>query len=306
MQTRRSRRYHRKIKEKNKSLKYKTAIVVFVILCASIYYFKFSPRYWNGINKISVVVKEQEEISVIVFDPLQKEVIQIQIPRNTQVDVSRQLGVWRLGSVWKLGENEGYRGDLLTDTITKNFNFPVFLWIESSKKGITGQSIVEIIRFYLLNKNSNIPFLDKLAITFFSIGVKNTARVNVDLSKTSYLEQEQLKGGEDGYIIKEKIPEKIASYFSEPLFQENATKVVIRDATGSWGVSRSFAKTMEVLGANVVAVIDEPEAGSNCIVNANDKYIKYFSKLFKCEPGNKRDNGMEIEVFIGREFAKTY
>lgn len=98
-------------------------VVVFLTLLAFLVFFLTRARYWDGKTKLSVVINERDNVLISTFDPTLEEVTTVKIPASTQVEVSRSLGSWKLGSVWKLGKNEKVGGRLLQETIVKNFNF---------------------------------------------------------------------------------------------------------------------------------------------------------------------------------------
>ena len=47
-----------------------------------------------------VINSSKDEISIVTFDAKRKEVSQIIIPTNTQVEVARGMGSWKIKSIF--------------------------------------------------------------------------------------------------------------------------------------------------------------------------------------------------------------
>jgi hypothetical protein len=136
-------------------------VILFVYL-----FLQIMSTVWNGRDKVSIVyVEENGDVGVTVLDPKLSEITTLVIPADTQVDVARNYGTFRIKNVWQLGVNEKYKGSLLADTVTQNFLFPVFLWDERPphlEKGSVGSTL----KFIFLPGQTNISFADRVYIGF--------------------------------------------------------------------------------------------------------------------------------------------
>lgn len=250
----------------------------------------FSTKYWNGKDKMSVVSPRNDgDVEVKIYDPKLSEVTTLVIPGTTEVNVSQNLGAFPIKNVWKLGVDQKIGGSLLSQTVTKNFSFPVFLW----KNG----------------RLSNIPIGDRLRLYFFEMGIGSLGKTEINLGKSQFLKAGKLTDGTKGYKITGDISERLTVYFSDNDWQDRGIKIYIKDATGTSGVSDSFGRVLEVMGGKVVTVdkVDK-DGGLDCTVSGKDrKVIAKITRLFGCRVGkNPTQGSFDLEITLGEIFATRY
>lgn len=285
--------------------------ILFLIVFIGIIFFFFGLRgkYWNGKEKVSLGInREDGEVLVASFDPSNDEITTILIPENTQVQVARQLGTWKIGSVWQLGKNEKLGGQLLAETITKNFRFPVFLWADENSSAFTTGSFWPTIKAVVNPGKTNIGLGDRLRIALFTLSVKNTNRINFNLKESSCLRKTKLLDGEEGFMISGSIPEKITTVFSEESISSQNLKAIIKDYTQKPGIPERVGEIVEVLGIKVATIKKEETKNIDCLVTARQDYIREkTARLFGCaeEKGNPEGN-FDLEVKIGEQFIKRF
>jgi len=247
--------------------------------------FRTNTRYWNGKDKINVVEQKGDgNVSVKVYDPKLEEMVTLIIPGETEVSVSRNLGVLRLKNVWQLGVNEKIGGDLLAQTVTKNFLFSVFLW-----RGSDG--------------STNIPFGDRLLIWIFEKRTKNLQKTEIDLGKSQFVRKLKLSDGEIGYKLPGAISERLTVYFVDNDFVESPPKVYIKDATGTFGVSENVGRAIEVMGGKIVTIERAQTDDSDCLVRG--KLAKKIDRVFDCKV-DKGTSNFDLEIVLGKSFAKRF
>ena len=111
-------------------------LIVVALSAVFVLYLVLTTKYWNSKEKLSMaIISPEGAVVVSVLDPQNGEITNISIPKNTQVEASRQLGTWKIKSIWALGENEKIGGALLKDTVVKNFKFPVSVWADGEALG---------------------------------------------------------------------------------------------------------------------------------------------------------------------------
>ena len=181
-------------KRKNKFPLWKLA-TSFLLAISAIIYLWVTSGFFRSSTKPTFVVNDENGAIVSVFDKQQGTITDIVIPGNTQVNVSRQLGTWKLASVWKLGENEKLEGVLLTETIIKNFKIPVNAWRDH------------------LSGRTNLGVGDRLLFWFFSLGASSGDKREIDLANQNFLKKTRLWSREEGYLVSDSPP----PYLSSPL-----------------------------------------------------------------------------------------
>jgi len=247
--------------------------------------FKLNTRYWNGEDKVNVVEQNSDGgVSVKVYDPKLEEIVTLIIPGETEISVSRNLGILRLKNVWQLSVNEKIGGKLLTQTVTKNFLFPVFLW-----KGSDG--------------STNVPFGDRLLIWIFEKRTKNLQKTEIDLGKSQFVRKLKLNDGEIGYKLPGAISERLTVYFVDNDFLVDSPKVYIKDATGTFGVSENVGRVIEVMGGKVVTIEKAQGQDSDCTVWGT--LAKKIVRIFDCKV-DKRTSNFDLEIVLGKSFAKRF
>lgn len=279
-----------------------------IILIVLVYLFICSrARIWNGKDKVSVVYRYANgDVGVTIMDPVLTEVTTLVIPGDTQVDIARNYGTFRIKSVWQLGVNEKVGGDLLAETVTQNFLFPTFLWI-GKPSGLDDGATTALINFILFPSNTNISFGDRLQIGLFGLKVSDFERSKIDLGKSQFLNKKKLEDGQMGYELVGPISQRLTVYFSDNEMNPSEIKVNITDATGTAGVSEKLGEILQVIGGKVVT-IDKKSTPENidCVITGNNSQaVRKISNLFDCKVGGEKTS-FDLDIEIGSEFAKRF
>ena len=95
-------------KEKKKNLL--PFFLIILLFGALLFYILATSAFWDGKSKLSLVINNQEEVIVSTFDPTNSEIINIYIPGDTEVELSRNLGKIRIKNAWAVGLNQGEEG----------------------------------------------------------------------------------------------------------------------------------------------------------------------------------------------------
>lgn len=269
----------------------------------------FQTRFWKSSTKTSLVIyKENGEVVISVFDPGLEKITNITFPKNTEVDVARQLGRWQLGSVRELGENENLEGKLLAETIVKHFKLPVAAWADASALGFAEGGIVGIAKASLLPYKTNLGIGDKLKLGLFSIRIKNLKRENIDFSEGNILKKVTLIGGEEGYVLAGRLPNYIVALFSNSNISNEGAVVVILDATGKANVAEEVGEVVEVMGVKLANIKKEEADDFDCEVKGNNKeLLEEIAQVFSCKKLKAAPEGnYDLEIRIGKEFSRRF
>lgn len=302
---------HRRFNKKTKKGRTWVYILIICLCLSALLAIRFlkDREFWNGESKVTLVIQNPDRSATVsVFDPLLNEITSILIPANTELEVSGGLGVWKLGSVWQLGENEGIGGgELLSATLRRQFKFPVNAWADSKAIGLTKNNFGAVFSALGSNYRTNLKIGDKIALARFSLKVDNTKRNKIDLSDTPYLFKTKLKDGEEGYLIGRNISRNLLSVFTNTKLSQEEFQIEIRDASGNTNVAREVGELMQVLGAKVASVVKKEESNTKCIISGNSKeVVKEISILLSCEAKFVESGSFDLEIEIGKEFSKTF
>lgn len=294
----------RKEKKGKKTFPFFKILTPILIVGLFLMYVRLNTHVWNGNDKVAVVYKDKEDVAVTVFNPILSEVTTFKIPGDTEVDVARNYGTFRIKNVWQFGINEKAGGALLAETVTQNFLFPVFLWTGKTLD-LSKVSFGEMLSFVFLPGTTNIAFGDRLQIGMFALRVQELGKTNIDLGKSQFLDKGILNDGYPGYKIGGPISQRLTIYFSEN--ELGGIKVNITDATGVQGVSEKLGEILQVIGGKVVS-IDKKNVPENldCTVRGKNKVVmEKVVNLFSCQVG-KGDSSFDLDITVGQEFAKRF
>jgi len=293
-------------KPKRKPSLYLVAGVIVVLLGVV---FVSSTNFWNNNSKLTVLIQESEgDLRLTTFDPVVGEITNIVIPSNTEVEVAQHFGIFRVGSVWKLGFSEGLGGNLLAKTVSKNFKFPVYIWAGNNASGFSSANYLEVIKAVFTRYKTNLKIGDRLKIALFSIGVPNSRRVEINLSDTPYLKKTKLTDGKDGYVIEKNIPVSILSVFADPIITKGEYRVVITNNTSSAGIANQVGEIVEVLGAKVASVKRGENDVDGCVVEGIDREtVAKIAQILGCKEGDQKlDANFDIEIVLGNNFEEIF
>ena len=244
-------------------------------------------NYWTSNTKLTLLVQESRgELNLITFDPEVGEITNIKIPSNTEVEVARRYGVFRLGNVWELGYSEGLRGDLLANTITKNFKLPVYTWADSQAVGFVSTNYFDVGRAVISRYRTNLKIGDRIRIAAFVFRIPNSRRVEINLSDTQYLKKTKLIDGEEGYVIVRNIPVSILSVFAEPMITKNGYRAE-RNRRTEATIAQGRAEAMRIktdADSKRIELLAAAEARAKAIRGQGDAEAAEYYKMLDADP----------------------
>jgi len=309
MPVKKRKRPKRRLK-KEKKINYFAVFVVFIFVLLFLGFKNvLSYRFWDGTNKVDVTIKMTSgDVIQAIFDPEANEITSIIIPGDTQLEVARNLGKWKLKSVWNLGKNEGLGGELLTRTISKSLKFPVYIWADSPAVGFTSPKLTSVLHAVFTPYKTNLSFGDKIALGFFSLKVKNVDRVEINLNETTFIKQKQLEDGTNGYILTGLPSPKLYSNFIDEEFTRGTLRVVIKDASNDYTSAKSVGELIEIMGGKISAITKEEESDVVCLVGSKSPDLAgKVAMIFGCDQktGDNLEN-FDLEITLGKNFAQSF
>ena len=308
MPARKRRRYKSKSKAKKRPVLIKF-LVTLLILTAFVSYIFLSSDFWDGKNKLPIAIAtDGGNVTIAVFDPGVREITSVLIPGDTEVELARGLGTLRIKNVSQLGENEGLGGQLLSETLTSHFKFPVAVWADSEAQGFLSKNIFDLAKSVVVPYKTNLKLGDRARVALFSIGIQNTKRSEIDLSESSYLEKANLKDGQLGYTVSGRLPSSLLVIFSDPEISKKGLTVAILDYTSNQVSARKLGEVIEVLGAKVATVSEKDVDQFDCRVKGvNPKIAERVATLLSCQTQESDVEGnFDLQIEIGEDFAKRF
>jgi hypothetical protein len=306
--SRKEKRLNKKGKSERKKILSFLKYIIFLIFLLSIYLVLSSKtKFWNTTGKLSVVINSSNnEISIVTFDAKRMEISQIIIPSDTQVEVARGMGSWKIKSIWKLGEEEGLGGLLMAETLTHQMKMPVYVWVDAPGEGFISKNIFKILKTLFYPFRTNMGLGDKIRIVLFNISVKNSDRKIINLAETSYLKQGELTDGGSGYLITGKYPSELLAIFSDEEISQKSLKVAINDYSGNSVVANNLGEVIEILGAKVASINNEEKLSMDCEVGGNNLLVEKIVALFNCRKTGGGEGVFDVSLKIGESFAKRF
>lgn len=309
MPAKRRNRKHQLKKQKKISIGQLKVVIIFLLVSVSLIYIFLTTKHWDGKTKLSMVINNGERgVSLVTYDPQLDEIVNMVVPASTQINLSRQLGTWKIESVWQLGINEGFAGQLLSESITRHFNFPVYIWADSQASGFLETNPMGLIKAAVSPYETNLKLGDRIRLAWFALGVKNSKRLTINLEETVFLSEIELVGGERGYVKTGRLPQRLAVIFSDPTISKKNLKVVIHDATGKVGLAQDVGELIETVGLKIASVVKQERDDFDCEIYSEDsEVVEKLSKILLCQSLDEPYEGnFDVEIRIGEKFAERY
>ncbi|QQG47287.1 MAG: hypothetical protein HY044_04135 [Candidatus Woesebacteria bacterium] len=243
-------------------------------------------------------------VSVNVFNNRSNSITSFKIPSETLVSASRNLGFWKIKSIWRLGIDEKLYGKLLSETLAKSFYFPVDSWASYEANGFLSGGFGASLSSLFSSYKTNLSFWDKINIFLMS----NTSRRDFsDLKETSLLEEAVLPDGDRGFrISNSNIQSEIVSAFADPvLSSKSATVSIFNQGQLANDKIVGVGMLLEMMGAKVIGSFSKGSSDFNCQVEARDKEAAFeFQRILGCSIQIAPDLGDgEFKLYLGRQFV---
>lgn len=245
-----------------------------------------------------------ENVTVTNFDFAHDEITTYSFPNDTVVDVSRGLGEWKIQTITKLAVIEKInQGQLLQESITKHFRMPINYWYDGDLQSITEGSFLKKISLLLPTQKSNIPYKERLILTFYLFDNKTSSHLSLD--ETTYLKKISLKDGSTGFVRVEPAPQRVLAAFSDAKIVEKKMKLIIKDGTGTYRRAKEISEVLEVTGFIIVAIDEIDEWQGSCIITArNPSEFEASLSFYGCSFEKRSDiPDAEVHMKLGREFV---
>ncbi len=298
----------RKFKGTTNLWKYPLLLLIFLVCLFTLYLIIVPAKYWDGKTRLALAIQDKDgSVKLSVFDPQTDSITILNIPANTEVEVTRQLGSWKMGSVWQLGVNEKIGGSIISETASSSLRLPTETWADTPALGLTKDGTLAIWTAVFGNYKTNLNLKDRLAIGLFAQGVKSPQRNEIDLAATPLLVKTKLADGSTGYKVRDSAVAQISTYFADAQISKENLNVVIYYPRNRLQEVQKLGEVIQILGVKVTSL--EPltqDLNFNCIINSQGNLTtKKIADVFNCKTEIKK-NQTGIELRVGEDFFKRF
>lgn len=282
-----------------------------VVLLAGVLWRLYSSwinRIWLAPSRITVVVAQEDPI-IYSYNPAAKSIFIVKIPKNTQIEASYGYGNWFTGSLFDLGEQEHLGGDLLAQSVQKEFGMPVDAWVDSR-----GEVLFTHNGYSGFFGETNLTLFDRLNLILAISGSDPSLYREIDLVTEGVIKEIKLTDGEMGFEV---IPERAKVVFEllkdDAVLSERKTAVIV-NLSEEPGLAVKVAQIVGTLGIRVIGVQTGNVARNSetCSIRAfgedsESLSVQRVSRILDCEIQDQALSvPADIEIRLTDEFAKRF
>lgn len=247
------------------------------------------------------------------------------VSSDTYVEATRGFGLYRMGSIWALGEIEGEGGKLLSETMQELLAVPVHAWLGrsdattlSSDDGYVSDLKAQFSLQKLLVPSfseefaTNLTIIDKFLLVVELFNVRANQIDVLDLSATDAVSEFELADESRAISVDVEILDTVTgSIFENQKIREEGLSVEVRNATDRPFLAQKASRTLSNLGVKVVRVGNSNVNEPRCVVYGSEdlkktETAKTIRALFNCsfitdEQGRSIE---DLEVVIGESYSE--
>lgn len=276
-------------------------LTILLVLLGLCFVILFKTSFWGRGERLGLTyIDPTGDIAVSNFDPKLMTISTIIVPKDTEVEVSRSLGKWRIGALLQLGENEKLGGVLLSETSTRYLKMPTEAWA-SRDVSLTS---------WFSDLSTNLSISDRVSISVFSLVVRSGAKTTINSAEARYLKKAKLSDGKMGYIrAQDSLPFELSTIFADPDIALEGQKIEIENRTGNKGVAAKLGEIVEVMGGKIFSVEAGEKDNSDCTIYGKSSITRNrIAKIFSCKTSekSKEQGNFDLIIQIGTDFARRY
>ena len=274
---------------------------------------------WNGEFNLNIVVKKNDSLFVLVFNPKDERAILINIPNQTLVEVADDFGKWQIRAVLGLG---GVK--LVEETIASLLGIPIdgFLDIEGLQSVADGDQLIAkfgkdlthgFILLPAISTDLTLIELIRLKMGLSSVRFDKIEKLDLTLA----LEKSKLPDGTEVLIPDLiRIDGIIAPFVLDPIIKLEHKNIAIFNATKVSGIAQSAARMVTNMGGNAIITTNASKKIPNTqVIGEKSQTLKRLLEIFekncgkncdRIDPGNEEivTSRAQINIILGEDFAK--
>lgn len=241
-------------------------------------------RFWKGSSRFTVAVVNASPYLFSYQEGV--GLTRVEISPDIQVSAIRNLGEWRLGSLYELGELKGEEGKIFTGTLQSVLGIPIDGWL-------TGGQLNDI----LFGGKTNLAYLDRLKLAWVVWKTPTNSRIFISV-----------KNEESVGLVKGAFSQNLVDL----IVSRERIGVGIVNSSGGQGVGRKAGRIVEGLGAPVLWIKTGDQARGRCEVRVSQKQRESATnrrilRIFGCSEVVVADEKLNfIELVLGKEIAPDF
>ena len=235
---------------------------------------------WDGKSVINLIIARNEngqdlkDLNFVSLDPISEKISVLELPEEIYIDVPKNFGSWKLGSVYKLGqENKPPMGeDLVKMSVSRMLALPVDGIIEVTTKG--DLDIEYLVADWKKNMFAGFGFLTEVRtdlslkettdFVFKASKVRADNITAVDFFRTSITQSKLLPDSSRVLGVDNiKLDTFLKQSLADPTISEEDLTVAVYNGTDHPGLTSEAVRMIGNLGARVTI-----------ITNSEDKFVK--------------------------------
>ncbi len=284
-------------------------------------------RYtWDGKTSINVAIKSSS-VAVLNYDPLDKKVVVMKIPDDTYFDLPKDMGEWRAGAIYDLGQEEKppVGSELLKKSLSKLLGLPIdgFITLKGDAGATPVNKLVDSLRG---NPLQTISFMKKMETdltpleTFSLLRDLSSVRpdkisvVDIsqsDITKSTLLPDSSRVLGVDSV----KLDLFVRKEMADPSIENEGKSIAIFNATTHPGLALQASREVTNLGGNVIFTATTDQELPQSIIVYSGKSITgdRLAQIYapQCLPGKCQSTDpkitssrADINIVLGEDYFK--
>lgn len=273
---------------------------------------------WSGKFNFNLMVRAKG-ISLFSYNPKLGEVVIINIPDETFLEVPRGFGSWQLRSIYDLGESEkaGEGNRLLASALSSFLGVPVDGFLDFKYRTESTKGIVDILR---ANPFSGINLLNglKTDLTPWELirlklgvsGVRFDKIKEINLIKLNVLDKQKLPDGQEVYYGDPVKLDSVLADLADPTLVSEHISIAILNATGVPQLAQKWARLITNLGGNVIITANAPgQLKKTQIQGVQSQTSERLRQIFaigdkiKPETSNLASSRAQINLILGEDYS---
>lgn len=235
---------------------------------------------WDKTANLNLVIKSKN-IALLSYDPINKEVLILEIPDSLYVNVPSGFGNWKISSVFDLGQAEENKigAKLLKASVANFLGVPVdgYIVFEGKYKEQSTTQLVNVLRdgifasYKLLpNIKSDLTTQEFIRLSGGLSKVRFDKLQDLDLTQLNLLDKSLLGDGTPIFTSDPDRVDSISSKLVEAVISNEKSSIAVYNATNTPGLALKAGRVISNIGGNVIISTNAGTKRKQTIIFTND------------------------------------
>lgn len=271
---------------------------------------------WNGDFNINILI-HAKTISLLSFSPKKEQVVIVEIPNHTYLEVSSGFGKWMISSVYDLGQSQKELGGgiLLKESLVDFFALPIDGFLDFGGQGVERQTtdIVSEIRqtfpppSLLAHLTTDLTPLELIRLKMGLSSVRFDKIKQIDLLKIGVMQDDKLADGEKIVIADPIKLDSLVSTLADPTIQSEHKTIAIFNSTNRPGLAQKAARLITNMGGDVIIISNSShKLKTTSLVGEKSKTLERLRQIFGSNATiaeeDKVSSRAQINLFLGEDY----